>query len=286
MEYENRPIPEGINVSETHPLVDFASLLAGVALLFAVIFGTVYGAAGLLLPHVPFEFEEVLVESFDEDGLFNEPLPEDQQRAEDALQALADELLAGHELPEGMVIRVHYSPSQDKNAFATLAGNIVINQGLLDSVSSENALAMVLAHEIGHIVHRDPIMATGRVAVTITGLALISGFSQSSVADQVFGLSADGLLLSFSRDQEREADDYALELLRRHYGHLGGADEFFRHVLNDDELRNSEWLDFFSTHPGLEERIENVEEARVAADGVPVALPDVLAELGRDREAE
>lgn len=286
MEYENRPIPEGINVSDTHPLVDFASLVAGVALLFAVIFGTVYGAAGLLLPHVPFEFEEVLVESFDEDGLFNEPLPEDQQRAEDALQALADELLAGHELPEGMMIRVHYSPSQDKNAFATLAGNIVINQGLLDSVTSENALAMVLAHEIGHIVHRDPIMATGRVAVTITGLALISGFSQSSVADQVFGLSADGLLLSFSREQEREADDYALELLSSHYGHLGGADEFFRHVLNDDELRNSEWLDFFSTHPGLEERIKNVEEARVAADGVPVALPDVLAELGQYHEAE
>ncbi len=286
MQYENRPIPEGINVSDTHPLVDFASLVAGVALLCVVMFGVAYGAAGLLLPFIPFEFEEAMVESFDEDGLFNEALEEDQQRAEDALQALVDALLANRELPEGMVIRVHYSPSEQKNAYATLAGNIVIHQGLLDSVTSENALSMVLAHEIGHIVHRDPIMATGRAAVSLAALALVSGFSQSSVADLVFSLSSESLLLGFSREQEREADKFALELLESHYGHLGGADEFFNQLLAEDVLPGREWLEFFSTHPGLEERIDKVQEAREAADGVPLALPEALVKVCQNPDTE
>ncbi len=283
MEYENRSIPEGINVSDTHPLVDFGSLVLGVVLLCGALFGSAYLAAGWLLPHIPFEYEEAMVERFEASGYFDRELEPDEQRAEEALQALAEKLLAGQPLPDGIRIHVHYSNSPEKNAYATLAGHIVIHRGLLDSVDSENALAMVLAHEIGHIVHRDPIMATGRAAVTVTALALMSGFSQSSVADQVASLSAESLLLGFSREQERDADAYALALLQSHYGHLGGADEFFEHM-RDEEARlldDSELLEFFSTHPGVDERIERIEAAQAATDGnltpLPAALQDIEA---------
>ena len=51
--------------------------------------------------------------------------------------------------------------SKENNAYATLGGNIILTRELINSMSSENALSMVLAHEIAHIKHRDPIRSAG-----------------------------------------------------------------------------------------------------------------------------
>ena len=58
--YENPRIPEGINLSKTHPLMDFAGLIAGVAVIFLSITATLYLLAGWLLPFVPFGIEKML----------------------------------------------------------------------------------------------------------------------------------------------------------------------------------------------------------------------------------
>ena len=90
-------------------------------------------------------------------------------------------------------------------------------------------------------------------------------------------------LLSFSRDMEREADERALQILTAHYGHLGGADEFFRTMQGGSD--ESLWLEFVQTHPNTRKRVAHIEAAMRAAVGrgevrpLPASLrPDVRAD--------
>lgn len=284
MRYENPKIPEGINVSKTHPLIDFGGLLLGVAGIFLAVMASMYFLSGWLLPFVPFSMERSILSSYKGETFFAGELTDKEQRIQHYLQSLADGLTAHRGLPEGVTLTVHYSDSEQKNAFATLGGNILVHQGLLQTVESENGLAMVLGHEIGHIVHRDPLMTLGRGAVSVGALALLSGFSQTSVANTVFSLSTESLLFSFSRDQEREADAYALTLLKDYYGHQIGADEFFIDIqkMGADAFGDTNLTEFFSTHPDTQERIERIQDS-IASDqgsqtGEVSALPDFAIE--------
>ena len=69
---------------------------------------------------------------------------------------------------------MHYSPDKVTNAFATLGANVVFYRGLLEKFDNEDAVAMVMAHEIAHAKLRHPAASLGRgIAVGLT-LSLIS----------------------------------------------------------------------------------------------------------------
>jgi Zn-dependent protease with chaperone function len=262
VEYENPKVAEGINVSKTHPLTDFTGLVAGVAFMVLTVMGVIYLLASWLLPYVPFSIEQTILANYNGDTFFSTDLTDEEQRVQRYLQALANDLIADTDFPEEITLTIHYLDSDQKNAYATLGGNILIHRGLLQAVESENGLAMVLGHEIGHIVHRDPIMTLGRGAIAVGAIALLSGFSQTNVANKIFSISTESLLYSFSRDQERLADAYSLQLLANHYGHQHGADEFFNHIQDVDGniFADSSLAEFFSTHPNLKERIERIDK--------------------------
>ena len=109
------------------------------------------------------------------------------------------------DLPAEMQITVHYASDDTVNAMATLGGNIVVFQGLIDTVDSENALAMVLAHEIAHVRHRHPIVAMGRGFTVMLALSALSGVGDGMIQQWVGSM---GMLpmLAFSREQEEAAD--------------------------------------------------------------------------------
>jgi len=269
VEYENPKVAEGINVSKTHPLTDFAGLVAGVAFMFLTVMAIVYLLAAWLLPYVPFSIEQTILANYKGDTFFSTDLTDEEQRVQRYLQALANDLIADTNFPEEITLTIHYLDSGQKNAYATLGGNILVHGGLLQAVESENGLAMVLGHEIGHIVHRDPIMTLGRGTIAVGAIALLSGFSQTDVANTIFSISTKSLLYSFSRDQERLADAYSLQLLADHYGHQHGADEFFNHIqeLDGNIFADSSLAEFFSTHPNLEERIERINKVMDSEHG-------------------
>jgi predicted Zn-dependent protease len=202
--YENPQIPEGINVSPTHPLKDFALLLGGVSALIVVAVLALSFAAGYLVRFVPFEQERALASSIDADWLKQSHSADDKRR-EQYLQALGRQLAAAMDLPAEMQITVHYSSDDTVNAMATLGGNIVVFQGLIDTVDSENALAMVLAHEIAHVRHRHPIVAMGRGFTVMLALSALSGVGDGMIQQWVGSM---GMLpmLAFSREQEEAAD--------------------------------------------------------------------------------
>ena len=68
-EYENPPIPEGINVSPTHPLKEFALLLGGVSALLLAVVLSLSLAAGYLVRFIPFSQEQALASRIEQQWL-------------------------------------------------------------------------------------------------------------------------------------------------------------------------------------------------------------------------
>ncbi|ARU04473.1 hypothetical protein CCO03_07110 [Comamonas serinivorans] len=271
--YENPEVNHDVNVSAGSPLREFLSLSLWLALATVVLVGAVYLGARWLAPFLPFAWEQrmaapVMAYWQGEATPGGDARLATQRQA--WLQALADRLRPALQMPADMPVTVHWRASEDPNAFATLGGHVVIHQGLLDRVDSENAVAMVLAHEMAHVKHRDPIVALGGgLAVSLALQALLGG---SGVASEAAATLSQ---LSFSRQQERDADAAALAALRTTYGHVADADAFFARMLC--EQRGAAAPEFLQTHPDTAARLQAIRAGETAsAPGQPLALPTFL----------
>ena len=284
MSYENPEVPEGINNSDRRPLLNFLRLcMAGLALVAAA------GAALIVLadrltPLVPFRYETAVTH-----GLFEAPGSEGP--IEPYLRELTARLALAQGLPEGMEVTVHYDDGDVVNAFATLGGHVVVYQGLLEAMPDENALAMVIAHEIAHVGHRHPISTLGRSAAL--GFLLLAAGADSGGEMIQAAVSQGGAvtMLGFSRGQEEQADATALETVHRAYGHVAGADDFFGRMLKQAQRR--EPPRFLSSHPLTQERIDALgalaqrqgwprEGARTA---IPPQVRDAIGRRGASKLA-
>ena len=274
-DYENRPVPEGINYSQANPLKEFAWLVLAVIGAVMALLLLLSVLAKFLTPLIPFSVEQRLAEQM----LTRVPTPvlsESQLQKQQYLRDLAAQLLAHQPLPEGMTLTVHYGPSSTVNAFATLGGHIFILEGLIEKMPSENALAMVLAHEIAHILHRDPIVALGRGVTVSLALMSLTGLANSSAMDWLLQQMGFVTVTRFTREQERAADERALRMLQAHYGNVAGAERIFE--VFADRVDGREPPAFLATHPQNSARIERIREfARTHPQrGQPQALPEIV----------
>lgn len=266
---QNPQFPEHINRSEENPLKEFAILVVGLMLVVVISVATLSFAAKTLAPFIPFSWENKAINSWQDNSTqHNDDNEFHAQKA--ALQALANQLSSKADLPEGMTISLHYFDDETINAFATLGGHIFVFRGLLEQMDSENALAMVLAHEIAHIKHRHPIQALSRGIIMQVVMAAIFGSSQ----DLQVLMGQTGLLtmLSFNRDMEREADQEALNILQQYYGHTKGAEVFFAKMLKRQE--QPKWSTFLNSHPHLSERLDTIKQSQ--QNGSLTAMPKAL----------
>jgi predicted Zn-dependent protease len=242
----------------------------------ALLVAAVFLGMRWLAPLVPFSWEQRMAQPVIDQwrGSADEPPAARERRA--WLQSLAERLQPAMQWPADMPVTVHWLDSEEPNAFATLGGHVFIHQGLLDRVDSENAVAMVLAHEMAHVKHRDPIVALGG-GLTV-GLALQAVFGGGGMVGSGSGVAGEAAAalsqLSFSRRQERAADAAALAALQAHYGHLADADAFFARMLCE-ELTGSA-PEFLQTHPDTAGRVAAIrarEAGSSQAAGKPVPLP-------------
>lgn len=266
---QNPQFPEHINRSEENPLKEFAILVVGLLLLVVLSVAILSLAAKTLAPYIPFAWEHKAINSWQENS--RKAAKHDKFKAKKvALQKLADQLSSKADLPEGMTISLHYFDDETINAFATLGGHIFVFRGLLEQMDSENALAMVLAHEIAHVKHRHPIQALSRGIIIQVLMASIFGSSQ----DLQILMGQTGLLtlLSFNRDMEREADQEALQILQQYYGHTKGAEVFFSKMLQLHE--QPKWATFLNSHPHLHERLNLIKQSQKS--GELTAMPEAL----------
>ena len=232
-------------------------------------------AAQYLAVYIPFSTEQRIAAHFEKaDKSQSTPLTH-------YLQNLANGLAKSEQLPAGMTITVHYIDSDIVNALATLGGHIFIFRGLLEAVPNENALAMVMAHEIGHIEERHPVKSLSRAAVAGLAVSLVSSAAGNSIMDQVLGQSGLLTALKFSRDQERQADEDALDALERHYGHLNGANTLFE-ILDKEAQSAAQPPELYNSHPPTQNRMNEIRQLAQSEhwnlEGPLTPLPDHFKE--------
>jgi Zn-dependent protease with chaperone function len=148
------------------------------------------------------------------------------------------------------------------NAFALPGGRIVFFSELIEKADSASEVAGVLAHEMGHVVHRDGTQAMMRSYA----LSIVIGFVTGDFSGGTLGeLGQMVLEMSYSRDAEADADRFAVELLSQEGVTAAGMVDFFSRIKEESgDLPRS--LRFLSSHPPHVERIAYFEQADTGAD--------------------
>jgi len=168
------------------------------------------------------------------------------------------------------------------NAFALPAGWVYVTRGLLVLLNSEDELAGVVGHEMAHVLERHAarrVSAATPFAVIFGVPAAILGSVSPTLGGIVGGtgrLASSAVLASYSRDQERQADQGGIVLAARAGYDPAALATFLRTLEREEELagQNPDRPGFFASHPATPERVGNVETAARAqprAPGTPIA---------------
>ncbi len=192
------------------------------------------------------------------------------------LQALGDSLVRVAD-PDGGPYRFALVNSADINAFALPGGFIYVNRGLVERVASRDELASVLAHEIGHVVHRhgvDQMVARQRTGIGMTIVCFFVDVCSTGIAQVAIEVGGSALFAKYGRDDEREADADAVTTLAA-AGMDPRAVPAMLWTLKAAEQRDPTLFDaMLGSHPLTAERVERTQRAVdsvLAARGAPSA---------------
>jgi Zn-dependent protease with chaperone function len=171
------------------------------------------------------------------------------------LSQVTERLAACARLPYDTTIRI--MEEEVANAFAMPGGAIYITRGMLDRVESENELAFILGHELGHFQNRDHLRMLGnKLIVGIIGMLL--GGDYGTVATTTFSVGD----ARYSQAAELKADAFGLEVMQCAYGSVTAATRIFEKMQD-----GGGWGYFFATHPAFEKRVKKMRE-KIAKDGM------------------
>jgi predicted Zn-dependent protease len=154
------------------------------------------------------------------------------------------------------------------NAFAMPGGYIGVHTGLIMAAQSESELASVLSHEISHVTqhHLARMVAKqnqAQLASLLTmAVAILAARNNpdvamgAAVAGQAAGIQQQ---LNYSRDFEREADRFGLQLLEKAGFDIRGMASFFERLQKFGRLYENNAPGYLRTHPLTTERIADME---------------------------
>ena len=142
------------------------------------------------------------------------------------------------------------------NAVALPGGQVMLFDGLVQDAETPEELAGVLGHEVGHVRERHVMTALLRQF----GFSILLSGANSSVGETVFGLAAMG----YSRDAEREADQFARDRMAESNVSPLGAAQFFERIGGKSDGEANAVIGWVSSHPDPTER---AKAYRAAARG-------------------
>jgi Zn-dependent protease with chaperone function len=229
--------------------------------------------AGWIAPVVPVSWEVKLGETLDEDVRKNFPGKTcDNPKGLAALQKVSQRLQEASRLRLPATIEV--VSSKIPNAFALPGGKVYLLSGLLDKSRQQDEVIGVLAHELGHLEHRDHlrrIIATGGTAVFVNML-----FGDVTGGAAMIAIGNTLLTASYSRENEKQADDFAaqtLETLGRPAKPLG---ELLIRITSED---GDDLPAILHDHPLSEERLKRLTVADKGTTKPPLLSDEEWAAL-------
>jgi predicted Zn-dependent protease len=199
--------------------------------------------------------------------------------------------LAAHSPREDVAYRFHVVDLEVPNAFALPGGPVFVSRGLLALARSEDELAGVIGHEIGHVAARHSVRQTS----VATPLALVFGVPAAIVGSVsrplgtlvgLPGAIVSGIALSaYGREQEYEADEIGARLAAAAGFRPAALAELLERLEREEALHASgpRPLAFFSSHPRTPDRTKRVREhaERLAPGAPPRSAADEAAALER-----
>ncbi|MFX0543973.1 M48 family metallopeptidase [Roseovarius sp. S1116L3] len=138
------------------------------------------------------------------------------------------------------------------NAFAAPGGHVVIMRGLLDDAEGPDAVAAVLAHEIGHVEARDATRHALRAAGSAGLLSMVMGDVTGGAAAVFLGERV--LQASYTREAETQADAFALRMLSGADISSAGMAGFFEKLAEAEGEGMDGLPGYLATHPVSAER--------------------------------
>jgi predicted Zn-dependent protease len=140
------------------------------------------------------------------------------------------------------------------NAFAAPGGYLYFYTGLIKFLDNEAQLAGVMAHEIAHADRRHSTQILTRQYGFSMLLSIIMGDNPSQLEQILTQLALGGTMLKYSRDNEYEADKFAVTYLCDTDYHPHELAAFFEKMLGSTQ----KIPEFLSTHPSDENRLKNI----------------------------
>jgi predicted Zn-dependent protease len=160
--------------------------------------------------------------------------------------------------------------TEEVNALSCPGGIIFITRGMLKKAQNEDQLAAILAHEVGHVNHRDGLASIQKSrwveVLSILGsegarklggaeMAKMVSLFEGSVDDVAKTLLVNG----YGREQEMEADLAALTFLHRLGYSPYGLTDFLERMAREQTGGAKQGI--FATHPGINQRLASTKSA-------------------------
>ena len=194
--------------------------------------------------------------------------------------------LAGPQCP---LLRVYIIDQPSSNAMTAPNGMVIVWTGLLLRSQNEAELAFVLGHEITHFLKRHSLLNFQKVTRTAGTISFLSAATGGIGSLLAFG--AIGVLASYSRDQEREADAGGFDLVAaRGYDPRQGA-LFMANTAEEEDANpnRSKPSAYLASHPATKERLatltKRAEEIESQSKAAIVNAEEYRAIIGPHRAA-
>lgn len=148
---------------------------------------------------------------------------------------------------------------KELNAFAIPGGFIYVNSGLMD-IATDEELACVLAHEIGHIAARHSVKKLQASLGYQIIMSIALGISQNQTMGRAMDIVFNLVNLGYSRKDELLADRLAVKYAKKAGYNPSAMITFFEKLRQEEKKRGPNFnLVFLSSHPPIKERIKNIE---------------------------
>ena len=247
MKFDAHEPDESVNVSPINPLREALVLMLGLGVGFGLVAGFLVLIADQVAVYLPVEFEEAIF------GFVGSEMVDGADEPDPHLTALVERLAQGWE-DNPYSFEVWLIDGEAPNAMALPGGTILVTRPLLSAIHSENALALVLGHELGHFRNRDHLRGLSRQVVLQLLLAGLTG--QGTGAGWLFEHLGQATASGFDRAQEAACDAFGLMLTNALYGHVRGASELFEVLMAEEDGGSFNYL---RSHPVSVARIQKME---------------------------
>ncbi len=195
-------------------------------------------------------------------------------QTEHVVNKIAQDILEAAGLTQRNIQIVLYY-GDDVNAFVLDNNHIFVSSAVLLQYDDPEVLAGILSHESGHIVANHLLLRRDKIAglsksqlltmIVGIGAALASGDVSPMVATAVVSSHVSGAdYLRFSRNQEREADNYSVSILKKLGIRTAGMETLLGDFAARDRMLFAEKQQYFLTHPMSRERLQFIQSSSIA----------------------